>query len=246
MSLESDVANLTTQVTSLITYFNGKKAGIDAAVAAAIAAVPAGLKNYYINALTGDDTAVGTAAAPLKTLDKALSSTPVGGVCVAFLQTDYVLNVALNIDGRFLHLRSDTSGVKRKVTCNYYLTSDGSATYLAGLVMYNGAQIMTTDLTFVLPSPAGFAPVPTGFVNALFKTNSSGGTVICAVKMSSCDVTAPADFVGWMVGSPNCAIIFEVLNVSFPAGFGGRYVQNVASGTSPATLPNLLTNLATL
>ena len=246
MSLESQIADLVTAANGLIATFNGKNTSINASVAAAIAAIPVGLKNYYINALTGDDTAAGTAAAPLKTLDKALSTTPVGGVCVAYLQTDYVMNVALNIDGRFLHLRSDVSGTKRKVTCNYYLTSDGSATYLAGFVQYNGAQVMVTDLTFALPSPAGFNPAPTGFVNALFKTNSSAGTVVCSVKMTGCEVLAPADFLGFIVGSPNCAIILEVLNVSFPASFGGRYVHLVAAGTNPATLPNLLTNLSSL
>ncbi|WP_416465690.1 hypothetical protein [Pseudomonas sp. LFS044] len=246
MSLESDVANLVTKTTSLIDYFTGRKASIDASVSAAIAAIPDGLKNIYVNALTGDDSAAGTAAAPVKTIERALRNTPVGGVCVAYLQTDYVMNTAINIDGRFLHLRSDVSGVKRKVTCNYYLTSDGSATYLSGYVQYNGAQIMVTDLTFALPSPAGFVPAPTGFVNALFKTNSSAGTVVCSVKMTACEVTAPADFLGFIVGSPNCAIILEVLNVSFPAGFGGRYVHLVAAGTNPATLPNLLTNLSSL
>ncbi|KAB0507773.1 hypothetical protein [Pseudomonas moorei] len=246
MSLESQIADLVSATNTLITTFNTKKTSIDAAVAAAIAAIPVGLKNYYINPLTGDDTAVGSAAAPLKTLDKALSTTPVGGVCVAYLQTDYVMNNSLNVDGRFLHIRSDVSGVKRKITHNYYATSDGSATYLAGFVQYNGAQIMVSDLTFVLPSPAGLNPVPSGFVNALFKTNSSAGTVMCAVKMTGCEVIAPADYLGFIVGSPNCAIAFEVLNVQFPAGFGGRYITNVAAGTSSATLSNLLTNLSTL
>ena len=246
MSLESQIADLVSATNSLVSTFNSKNTAINASVAAAIAAIPSNSKNYYINALTGDDTAAGTSAAPLKTLDKALSTTPVGGTCVAYLQTDYVMSASLNVDGRFLHLRTDVGGTKRKVTCNYYVLADGSATYLAGFVKHNGAQMLATDLTFALPSPAGFSPAPTGFVNALFKTNSSAGTVLCAVKMSNCDVTAPSDFLGYVAASPNCAIILEVLNVSFPSGFAGRYVHNVAAGTNPATLPNLLTNLATL
>jgi hypothetical protein len=156
------------------------------------------------------------------------------------------MSVSINVDGRFLHLRSDISGTRRKITSSYYVVSDGSATYLAGLVMYNGGQVMVTELWIALPSPTGMNPVPTGFVNSFFKTNSSAGTVIAAVKMSFCEVTAAADFVGWVVSSPNCAIIFEVITVTFPASFGGRYVNGVASGTNPATLTNLLTNLSSL
>lgn len=246
MSLESDVANLVTKAESLISYFQTRKSGIDSAVAAAIAAVPSNYKNFYVNQLTGADTADGSAAAPLKTIDKAISNTPYGGVVIVYLQTDYVWSSNINLDGRFLHLRSDTAGLRRKITSSYYQVSDGTQTYLAGIVMYNGAQMMTTDLSFVFPTPNGVNPAPAGFTNSFFKTNSAAGTVLAGVKISACDFTVGADWAGWVMASPNSAVVFEVYNSTFPAGFGGRYVNGVASGTSPATLPNLLTNLSTL
>ena len=246
MSLESQIADLVSATNNLIATFNTKKSGIDAAVAAAIAAIPTASKNFYVNQLTGDDTAAGTAAAPLKTIEKAISNTPFGGVVSVYLQTDYQMLANITLDSRFLHLRSDNNLIKRKLTTTYYVISDGTATYLSGFVMYNGAQMMTSDLWLALPSPAGTNPAPTGFVNAFFKTNSAAGTVIAAVKMTACDVTAPADFVGWIVASPNGAIVLEVHSGTFPAGFGGRYVNGVVSGTNPATLPNLLTNLPAL
>lgn len=245
MSLESQIADLVSATNSLIAAFNTKKAGIDAAVAAAIAAVPTNYKSYYVNALSGSDNAEGTAAAPLKTIDKAVGNTPVGGVCLVYLQADYQLTGVVNVDGRYLHVRSDTAGVRRKLTSGYYSSTSGD-TYMCGFVMHNGGYVMATDLSLVLPSPAGIVPAPTGFTYSMFKTNMSGGTVLAGIKLTSCDITAPADWAGWVLGSPNSALVFEAYNVTFPAVFGGRYVYAAAAGTSPATLPNLLTNLPAL
>lgn len=246
MSLESDVANLVTKTESLISYFNTKKAGIDSAVAAAIAAVPGNYKRFYVHPVTGLDTNEGTAEKPLKTIDKAISNTPYGGTVDIFLQADYPMQTNITVDSRFIHFRSDVSGLKRKVTSVYYQTGDNSATYMAGMVMFNGAQIMASDITFVFPSPAGQNPVPLGFTNSFFKTNSNAGNVLAPVKLSSCEVQAAADWIGWVVGSPNSAIIFEILGVTFPAGFSGRYIYGTTAGANPNTLSNLLTNLTTL
>lgn len=246
MSLESQVAELTTATNALLAIYNAKNASIEARVAAAIAAVPSMSKTFYINQLTGDDTAAGTAAAPLKTLQKALSNTPNGGQTIVYLQADYDLASNLAVDGRLLHIDTDTAGVKRKLKCKYYVTPDGLATWLGGFVSYYGGIVMLSGVTLDLPSPAGLAPVPGGLKNAVFMSNSGGGSPLLIVKLSSCDVVAAADWVGSLVAASASAISFEVHNSTFPAGFGGRYVYGIASGTNPATLSNILTNLATL
>jgi hypothetical protein len=246
MSLESDIANMLAKADTLITYFGGKKADIDAAVARALAAIPASNKSFYINALTGVDTNDGTADKPLKTLERAIANTPFGGTLTAYLQSDYVAGANVTLDSRFLHLRSDVAGTKRKVTSNYFQNSDGTSTHMAGIVLFNGAQVMSSDVTFVFPSPAGQVIPPSGFTNSFFKTQSNGGNVSVGVKLSSCEILAASDWAGWVVGSPNSAVIFETLTTSFPASFGGRYVYGVAAGTNPATLANILTNLPTL
>ncbi|MBA1195483.1 hypothetical protein G7007_21985, partial [Pseudomonas entomophila] len=68
MSLESTVADLVTATNALLATFSGKKNEINAALAAAIAAVPSNTKRYWVNQISGDDTAAGTAEAPLKTI----------------------------------------------------------------------------------------------------------------------------------------------------------------------------------
>lgn len=246
MSLESTIADLVTKTTNLLDYFNNKKAGIDSAVAAAIAAVPANLKVFYINQLTGDDTSVGSTSAPLKTLDRALSNTPVGGVCRVYFQDDYTLSSTINVDGRFLSIFSNVTGTRRKLIPVYYLAAEGTANYLSGFTIVNGGQVMMQDIVVQIPSSAGLAIAPSGITCSLFKTTSNGGAPLVAVKMSQCEVTAPGDFPGALVGVPNSAVVFEVLAVSFPVGFSGRYIFGVPAGTASNTLPNVLTNLPTL
>ncbi|MFJ2447275.1 hypothetical protein [Pseudomonas sp. NPDC087626] len=246
MSLESTIADLVTKTTNLLDYFNNKKAGIDSAVAAAIAAVPANLKVFYVNQLTGVDTNVGSTSAPLKTLDRALYNTPVGGVCRVYLQDDYTMLSNINVDGRFLTVFSDVTGVRRKLNTTYYVAADGTANYLSGFPVMNGGQIMFQDVTINIPSSVGLAIPPVGFTNSVFKTTSNGGTPLVAVKLTQCEVIAPGDFSGAVMGIPNSAVIFEVLAVTFPANFGGRYVYGVAAGTAANTLSNVLTNLSTL
>ncbi|MNJ47134.1 hypothetical protein D3C77_422820 [compost metagenome] len=196
--------------------------------------------------MTGIDTNDGATATPLKTIDKALANTPVGGICRVYLQADYQMLVNITVEGRFLTVFSDASGVKRKILPAYYPSSDNSVMYMAGFALTNGGSVMLQDMTIPLPSPAGLSLQPTGFTWSLFKTTSNGGTPFVPIKLTSCEITAPADFLGWIIGSPNSAVIFEVLSVSFPSGFNGRYVHGVVANTAPATLSNILTNLPAL
>ncbi|MCE0904716.1 hypothetical protein LU676_18410 [Pseudomonas alloputida] len=246
MSLETDVANLVTQTTKLLDYFGNKKAAIDSAVAAAIAAIPEGRKIFYVNQLTGDDNADGQAARPLKTIDKAIANTPFGGLCIVRLQTDYRMALNISVDARVLSIFSDTTGVKRKIIPAYYMIADGTAHYLSGIVQSNGAQVLLSDITVDLPSPAGLNPAPVGFVNAFFKSTSNGGAVILAAKLSACEFTSPPDGTAYLVGAPNSAVVLEVLGTSFPASFGGRYISGIAAGSLPKDIPNIMTNLTVL
>ncbi len=246
MSLESQIADLVSATNSLIATFNTKKSGIDAAVAAAIAAVPSMAKTNYVNQLTGSDTNDGTAASPLKTIDKAIGNTPVGGVARVMLQADYVLSVNVSLDARTLILYSDVSGTKRKVTSSYYSSENGTISYLAGFAQSNGGQMLAQDITFVIPGPAGVVPAPGGFTTSLFKSTAGGGAIICSVKLTSCDVQAAADFNGTLVGAPNSAVVFEAVSTTFPSAFGGRYIYGAAAGTAVASLSNLVTNLTAI
>ncbi|MCT4497632.1 hypothetical protein N0U25_07495 [Pseudomonas sivasensis] len=244
MSLESEIANLVTKATDLIAYFTGKKAAIDQAVSAAIAAVPALDRTWFVNQLTGDDSGPGTAAAPLKSIDKAISNTPAGGYCNVRLMSDYV-HATNPVATRVLNISSDVSGTKRKLNLAYQLSAEGAYS-LSGFGMTSGGGLGFLDITLVLPTPVGLNPAPVGTANVLIKTYSSSIVSAYALKLVACDVQAPAEFSGALVTANNNAVSLEVMTTTFPSSFGGRYVQGVASGTASNTLSNVLTNLASL
>lgn len=246
MSLETIVAELVTATNALLATFSAKKSEINLAVSQAIAAIPLNNKKFYVNQVTGVDTAAGTADAPLKTIRQALLMTPYGGIVDVILQADYQLATLLDVDGRCLNLYSDTAGLKRKVKASYYLTANGTATFLAGFLMYNGGQVMASDIAFEFPSQVGLVPAPFGTRNSFFTSNTVGGTAVVIVKLSSCEVIAPQDWTGWILGASASAIIFEATGVVFPSNFAGRYINGCAAGTNPASLTNVLTNLPTL
>ena len=243
MSLESQIADLVSATTSLVTTFNGKKTSIDAAVAAAIAAVPNMVKTFYVDQIAGDDTSVGTQALPLKTIEKALSNTPSGGLCTVVLISDYTMNGTITTDKQMLHIKSLISTVKKKLNTPYYVQDDIAK--LPGITFATGGVVMLTDITLTLPSIVG-VPVPQPFYNAFFKTGSVAGIPLMTVKFSRCEVLQAADATATLFVQLSSAVTFMVTETTFPAGFGGRYISGVASGTSPTALSTVITNLGTL
>ena len=246
MSLESTIADLVTKTTSLLDYFGTKKAGIDAAVAAAIAAIPSADKTYFINQLTGSDTNDGSAGAPLKTIDKALSNTPVGGLCTAFLQADYVMADSITVRGRVLFVSSDTSGVFRKLTSGYALSPSGLSNMLHGFYGFGGSNVLLRDIEVVLPSATGLNPAPAGNNNSFFRTLDIGASPMLPIKLSSCKFTDVAGATAYLCTAAYTAVMLEVYQTTFPSGMAGRYFIGVTAGTAANTLPNVMTNLSTL
>lgn len=245
MSLETDVANLVTKTTDLISYFNGKKAGIDAAVAAAVAAVPNMERTWFVDLLAGDDNGVGSVEKPFRTINKAVASTPAGGVCNVRLMSDYTHSGALTIPLSKLNICSDTPGVKRKFNITYYLAGDGN-NGLSGFVLTSGAGLGFLDITLTLPSPSGVTPTPVGTANIMLKSYSVQIVACQSLKFAACDVQMASDFTGYLMLFHNNAVIFQAVSTSFPAAFPGRYIFGVAGGTPSKDLSNVLTNLATL
>ncbi|MCE0963582.1 hypothetical protein LU666_30985, partial [Pseudomonas putida] len=100
-------------------YFNTKKAAIDAAVSAAVAAAPAITRILYVDAQLGSDDNLGTSASPFKTIQKAVDVTPSGGRCEIWLQKDYTLAAHVRLYGRQVMLRAE-EGSGRRLILNEY------------------------------------------------------------------------------------------------------------------------------
>jgi hypothetical protein len=67
------ISALTSEAARLLQVFQTKETSINAAVNAAVAAVPLQVKNYYVDAINGSDSNAGTSAAPFLTLNQALT-----------------------------------------------------------------------------------------------------------------------------------------------------------------------------
>ena len=251
MSLESSISDLTTEAKNLITYFTGKKAAIDSAVAAAIAAAPETLRTWYVDQVNGLDTNNGTAAAPFKTINKALASTPAFGVATVQLLSDYTFNdVVTQVPVNVILVGN---GAPRNLYPKYYqvLSSDGvtNQTVMGGIQLATQASnIEFRNCNLVLPSSAGVVPAPTvnrttGFV----RTNGTGNVPpFLGVALSTVAVSMAPDFIGSLIGITVASISLTAINSTFPSGFGGKFIGGIASGTLPKDTANVMSNISAL
>ncbi|WP_054888420.1 hypothetical protein [Pseudomonas sp. NBRC 111118] len=247
MSLETEIAALTTEARGLLNYFTGIRASINDTVAKAVAAVPTMKKIFYLNALSGSDTNDGlTSDKPLKTIEKAVAMTPVGGVCSLRLQTDYDMTTEINIENIKVELRSDVIATKRTLRPKYFKSTDGLTTYIANFAALLGAEVSLRDMTLVMPTATAVTPAATGGGNAFLKVNASSPATMLGVKLVNCDVTDEAGATAFLTSGSVSGLVLSVTGTTFPAGFAGRYCAAVAAGTSASAVNNLVTNLNTL
>lgn len=256
MSLETDVANLVTKTESLISYFNGKKSGIDKAVADAISAVPNTSRTWYVDQVNGSDSNSGNVVgSPFKTIDKAMFSTPSAGMCTVMLLSDYEMAVSIPMRVNYLliyGLNSVASGIRPKIKPRYIQNTEvnGSVTtQVSSFIFYNQqSNIELREVDISLPSPAGMSPQPNnGRICTLFKTNAGSNLPpLVGVQMQAVNVTMAPDFYGSLIGHAASAIVVQCVGCTFPTDFAGRYINSVPAGTDLKALTNVMTNLRAL
>jgi hypothetical protein len=255
MSLESQIADLVTATNSLITTFNTKKSGIDAAVAAAIAAVPEMNKVWYVDQINGLDSNAGTPSAPFKSINKAVSSTPATGVCNVYLENDYSFDSVVPVSCLYLLVyghKAATTGVTPKLKAKYAQinNSDGTVTTtLNGFNLYaQGANVELRNCDLVLPSAAGVNPAPSNTRLCSFIKTNAGSSVppSIGVSLEIVNVTKAADFFGRLIGLSTSTLSLACYGTTFPSDFAGLYVNNAAAGATTVSIPNITSNLSTL
>jgi hypothetical protein len=251
MSLESQIADLVTATNSLITVFNSKKAGIDSALAAAIAAAPETTRSWYVDQVNGLDTNVGSSALPFRTIEKAISSTPGSGVCGIFLLSDYEFTSQINITCSLVVLKGE--GGTRVLKPKYFQVTDVPTgivtTQLGGFVFQrHGCSMEIREVSLMFPTIAGVNPVPVGGrLCAFLKTYGTFSMPpMMGVNMAIVTVTKAADWVGSLISSPASCIALGCYAVSFPGDFGGKYIDGIAAATDTKTLTRVVTNLSAL
>ncbi|WP_447902763.1 DUF1565 domain-containing protein [Pseudomonas serbica] len=252
MSLESQIGELVAKSDALITYFNGKKAAIETALAAAIAAVPDTSRSWYVDQVNGLDTNAGTLAAPFKTINRAIEATPKSGVCTAFVTGDYDMPAGIGSTCSVLIVAGlATNGVRPKLKPKY-ITSlvDGvQNTNMTGFNQYLASNLISfRDIDIVLPSPAGVNPAPNNARAGSFLRGFSSVNVptVFNVSLENVAVTKAADWFGNFVGLTSSSLILTLTNAVFPSDFAGRYVSNVAAGVLTKDTTHVMANIPSL
>ncbi|WP_440029819.1 hypothetical protein [Chromobacterium amazonense] len=244
MSLESQVGDLVAATNNLIATFSGKKAEIDKAVAAAVAAAPAMKRVFYVDQTTGDDKiGLGTQTSPYKTIQAAIDATPNVGRVDVYLLSDYVLDVHVMLNGRRVVIRGANG--QRRLQLNEFVNNYDNARRMGSFWHSEGASLELIDLVISLPDGSANASVP---VSAYYAVNfASGSTVplIGQVKLKGVAFELRGPFVGWF--SMNLPVIaLQCEGTTIPSALNGVLIYGVAAGTKPETLPRVLTNLTSL
>ena len=252
MSLESQIADLVSASNALVSAFNGKKSGIDNAVAAAIAAVPTMNKTWFVDQTAGLDANDGSAAAPFKTIGKAMASTPSNGICYVNLMSDYTFAHAAALTVGYLIINAYQGA--RTLYPKYFQTTDGNgvtATTLGGFSASSvGYTVEIRGCGIVLPSPSGQVPAPNVTrSNSFLRTNSASNMPpYVGLVLQAPIITMPSDFYGALMGLAASSAILTVSGGTIPSAMLGHYLSNVGNvaGTDPKTLNNVLTNLSAI
>lgn len=248
MSLESQIADLNKNTTDLINYFNAKKAGIESALAAAIAAAPETSRSWFVDQVAGSDTNSGSRELPFKSFEKAIASTPASGLCTINLLGDYTMTALVRATCAYVYISGVEVAVRPKITVKY-VPGSGGATELAGfLFRAQAANIEFRTVEIALPSISGIAPAPVDQRLCSFLRTNQGSNLppMLGVSLESTVITMDASFFGALIGNSTCAVCLNANATTFPSGFGGKYISSVGAGIDPKSLNNVLTNLPSL
>lgn len=203
--------------------------------------------------MAGSDSNAGnTREAPFKTIDKAMASTPNSGSCQINLLSDYTLNYQVVSSCAYVYIYGGILSTAPKLKVQYYQQTDTNQvvqTMLGGFLMSTQySQIEIRQVEIVLPSSVGVSPVPSNMrFCSLIRTNAGSNLPpLLGVSLETLAITMDASFIGWLIGSSTTPVSLNANSVTFPSGFGGKYVNGVAAGTDPKTLNYLITNLTAL
>lgn len=254
MSLTEDITSLVSRATALIDAFNNKKAAIDAAVADAVAAVPAMNRTVYLDQIGGSDANDGAAeASAVRTMSRAVALIGAGRAGMVMLMADYTFDVprlALppNIT---LHIRSTKPAVRKiKLPVLPSLDQTSYQQEVAGFFAPEYGRVEVTLYRVNLEFPA--APVGGGVLapsrySSFLGSHLSVGPTSLSVAVSTAEIIRPAGGVGVLIGAMEQRPTHIGLQVAtYPAEMAGNWIAGVAAGTAASGLRWLNTTLNTL
>lgn len=258
MSLTSDIATLVARADALFDMFDAKKSAIDAAVAAAIAALPDIARLYYVDQVAGNDANSGLVPEqPLQTINRALSLAGAGRYVDIRLMANYTFTtprIGLRA-GQHLKLTSHlstTGSIRYKVFLGLHARDDVETIgdwEVGGFYCptYGTNSINASSVEIVFPAAPGTGVMVNDSYNGLLKGNVTDGPPMIGLELNHCTVTRPAGSVGVIFGARTHFAALMVKNTTFVSGdMAGKWVAGVAGGSTPASVGWVASNLATL
>lgn len=253
MSFEQSVGNFLARADVLLGMVEGLNAAANArvqAIADMFSQSTPPVRSFFVHPTAGDDAIGSTGASdqPLRTVTAALARTPLGCVCMVFLQAPLHLLVDIVVGGKTLFLTS-ASSVRHNVT--FERTVDQTAVpnrrRLSGFIPAHDGRITVQGLTIVMPQlDTGFTGLTETFESAAFRSYATQDR-ITAVQFFGCNLDLPATRFGPVIGHNQQPLCLNVLSVVLTgAGLTGRLLLGQTNTTTPvptSSLPWLLTNL---
>lgn len=234
MSLTTDIAALLASGSDLINTFNTRKASIDNAVAAALAAIPSMQSTFYVDAVNGSDVNAGSEAAPLQTIERAVELVPAASILTVILMSDYHVGSPISSTAKLFRLYiNGYNQVRRKLSFGRDFQVNGNApnvkTYPC-FISGDGMTFSLSDIEIVWPPEAQAG----GTHGAALFTSWSNNMW---VRLTRCIVTGtPSTGANrYLVASytGGSAIDVRVVDTTYAAALAGVMFFLVAAGGNP-------------
>ncbi len=243
MSLETEIAALVAVNNKLVDYYSGKKAAIDAAVSAAVAAAPSIVRVYWVDQQLGDDAnGLGTEASPFKTLQRAVDATPDGGRVQAWLSKDYVLDKHINLTGRRL-IVAGAAGSGRKLICNEFMPEGDTQLRVGSFWLSNDSTVQLVNVTVSLP--ASSAGELSAYYALVFASGSSA-PILIQLRMYNCAFELRGTYRGKLFGPGSVLFVLSMIGTAVPSALNGLLIPGIAAGTLSKDVGHVITNLSSL
>ena len=228
MSLETEIAALVAVNNKLVDYYSSKKAAIDAAVSAAVAAAPSIVRVYWVDQQLGDDAnGLGTEASPFKTLQRAVDATPDGGRVQAWLSKDYVLDKHINLTGRRL-IVAGAAGSGRKLICNEFMPEGDTQLRVGSFWLSNDSTVQLVNVTVSLP--ASSAGELSAYYALVFASGSSA-PILMQLRMYNCAFELRGTYRGKLFGPGSVLFVLSMIGTAVPSALNGLLIPGIAAGT---------------
>lgn len=225
--------------------YHGKIQQIDAKLDAALAAAPSMGRSYFVHRTSGDDSAVGNAAAPLASIREAIERTPRYGGVTIYLQADYSWDYRVNSLDRQIEVRSDSLPNRRQI--NFGAFEQGSNVYLGGVTMVGAnCWLHLYGLNLRFPQyTGGYAENPQ--YSNIVGTHTAQTKSLQHVGLTDCDLNMPAtNGIGAICSRTAGSVVFNAQNITdVNSNMSGRYIRG-ASGATPEQYASIVTNMTSL